>query len=1761
MRRWVWKSLGFVISAAIILIPTLSLLAEEQDIEQVRKDAEQAMAELRYRDALQLLEQVVSDGRATYEDRDRLLTCLIKLRERQQYVRKLTAFIEETDDPFDKGRHAMRLAALLEEDRWDNKERLAEVYSEILGWLGKDTSTADRKAALADALFSYADFLRWDDNYDNTVRIVELLQRITALGVDEERAGRAALMIAVEYRRYAHKHEKNAEDMLAAYRGVVQDYPSSTSAPAAQLAIAEYFHSENSYVTAIKEFEVIIDRWPKSSEAGRAIWQIAEIKAPRLELFVEEVFRPGGEAFLQVRYRNIKKIEFAAHRFDLLSNFRELKTLDRIHTAVDVKRGSPEASWAYETEDTGEHNWYSARVGVPLSAVGAFIVRSSGAGVNNRALLLITGLATVVKATNDSVLVYCADALSGEPVGSAELIAGSDYRYDRTILDQFVPYENRRYYFHNLTEGGTDDSGLWRGEIPKGESSGELMMIARKGQDFAVTESYLSYWYRAETGPKVYIYTDRPVFRPEQEVRYKAIVRGNIDGVYRNRPKQAVQITIKNPRGDTVRTETLQTNEFGAVSGSFMLEESPPLGRWSIALDFNGEETFSSFRVEEYKKPEFKVAVAPGASQYRLGSRLEAVINADYYFGEPVTGAKVEYEVRQNRSGWWYRTPSRYDWLYTREMPHDYYGGGRIVHKGEGTTDAEGRLSISLPTRALPDDDSEIKVYDYLITARVTDASRREISGSGGTKVASTEFRVGVSTDRYVYKPGNRVEVTVNTSRHDGAALASKGTLVLYSAQWNKDRKEYDLEEIRREEASTDEKGEGNAGFVAEKEGYFFVRYETSGAYDNSIIGSASIWVSGEFFHSKFFEHDGLQIVPDKEHYLMGETARLLINSQLDGVHALLTVEAERVLEARLVVLRQGANMIELPIKEAFEPNVFVKVNAVRDFALYSDEKQLLVPPEEKFATVSVKPSKDRYAPGEKGELTVEAVDWKGQPLDAEFSIGVVDSALYYIAEDETPDIRAFFYGRLRRDTVRTASSFEFSFVGREDKLYAEAPMAARAGSGAELEEAEADGSAPGEADDLVQPEIRKDFRDSALWLAHVRTGPEGRATVEVDWPDNLTSWRVTVRAVTTGTIVGSTLGEAITRKDLLVRLQTPRFLVEGDRLTLSVNVHNYLDNAKRAKVSLEVEGLELEGPSERWVEVGPGEETRFDVEAVAGKPGTAKVLAKALTDEESDAMELSLPVYVHGAEKYASAAGSVKDSREIELNLPEKIRPGSATLKLAVRPTIAGAMLDSLPYLIDYPYGCTEQTMSRFMPAAMVAKTLRDLGLSRPELEEKLPKVIEAGLKRLYDFQHGDGGWGWWKHDDSQIYMTSYVVYGLSVAGQAGIDVDDGRLRRAVQYLRRGLPELEDEVELLNYVVYALSWGGHVPEPFLNRVYDLLPKMRAYETALFAVSLHNMGKSERFAAVMEQLEERADINEEQGIVSWGKPGGWYWYQDNVEATALALMAELRRDPGSDYVNGAVRWLLSMRKGSKWKSTRDTAFAIYALSDFLKTSGEFDPDMTVRIEVDGRAVKTVNFTRDNLFSDDGVLLLEGSALKPGSQNLRIVREGRGNLYFDAFLTYFSLEEHLSASETTIYIERTYNKILRSVDGRGREVVNRIPLKEGDPLRSGDEIEVRLKLKSDNNYEYLVYEDFKPAGCEPTQLRSGYAYGSIASNLELRDEKVVFFIGWLPKGEHEISYNLRAEIPGRFHALPTNGYAMYAPDIRATSDEFVMRIKE
>jgi hypothetical protein len=246
---------------------------------------------------------------------------------------------------------------------------------------------------------------------------------------------------------------------------------------------------------------------------------------------------------------------------------------------------------------------------------------------------------------------------------------------------------------------------------------------------------------------------------------------------------------------------------------------------------------------------------------------------------------------------------------------------------------------------------------------------------------------------------------------------------------------------------------------------------------------------------------------------------------------------------------------------------------------------------------------------------------------------------------------------------------------------------------------------------------------------------------------------------------------------------------------------------------------------------------------------------------------------------------------------------------------------------------------------------------------------------------------------------------------------------------------------------------------------------------------------------------------------------------------------------------------------------------IAAMSDFVVASGEGKPDFTLTLDFDnGASVKKVKISKDNFFTYDNRLVLEGVALGGGKHSLKITKEGPGALYFNTYLRYFTKEEHITAAGHELKVDRSYFKLVQipyevEVEGsEGQKIMEkrlrykRVPVKHGDTVTSGDVIQVELKVASDNDYTYLCFEDMKPAGCEPTQVRSGgKGQEGFYSYMELRDEKVVFFVNFLGQGEHLLRYRLRAEIPGVFHALPTTLYGMYVPELRANSEEHLIKI--
>jgi len=496
--------------------------------------------------------------------------------------------------------------------------------------------------------------------------------------------------------------------------------------------------------------------------------------------------------------------------------------------------------------------------------------------------------------------------------------------------------------------------------------------------------------------------------------------------------------------------------------------------------------------------------------------------------------------------------------------------------------------------------------------------------------------------------------------------------------------------------------------------------------------------------------------------------------------------------------------------------------------------------------------------------------------------------------------------------------------------------------------------------------------------------------------------------------------------------------------------------------------------------------------------------------------------------------------------------------------------LFGALDYLTSYPWGCTEQTMSSFIPNLVVAQALKDIPSANIRASNDLDQKVRKGLERLYAFQHDDGGWGWWKDDKSDPFMTAYVVDGMAMARRAGYQVDDWRHSQGRQKLSsllsagkndNGNP-IDDETRA--YMIYAFTETGEGDTHYLDDLYGKRNNLGPYGRALLALALHER-KDARAQEVAKLIEGSAQQNE----------FGAHWqmarindYGRNVyldtEATALSLKALSQINPGSSLLPGAARWLVQNRpNGYYWESTKETAFAIYGLTDYLKVSKELSPDYTFEVYLNGVKVAGQTVGAGDAVNAQAVTVWKKSLEIGASNQIRIVKHGKGALYVSSALEYFTADENVVAqSAGGLKITREYLR-LRVSEDEGDKASWKIEPLSGE-LRSGDLIVVRLHLTGPRA-QYVMIEDPIPAGAEQVARTSGivlnYSLGQWSdwySNREFRDNRTAIFMDYFD-GDATLQYAMRVEVPGEFKVAPARAELMYQPTVQANTANDWLRI--
>ena len=1378
---------------------------------------------------------------------------------------------------------------------------------------------------------------------------------------------------------------------------------------------------------------------------------------------------------------------------------------------------------------------------------GLYLIEATDGHYKAYTLLMVSRMGMITRTGNGSVLAFCVDRVSGAGIAGVQVSAGFAQQQQATAT--------------------TDADGLAPLQLsaPKPQPD-NFWVLATHGDDVAAVTPggyALSGWQGGRWSS--YVYTDRPVYRPGHMVHWKGILRARVENHLELPKLTTIHVTIADQDDHALLDKDLPLSAGGNVTGDLTLPATATLGYYTIRLR-NGPATDDAdnyagngqFRVEDYRKPEYQVRVSPAKARLLQGETMPVTIDARYFFGEPVSNAKVKYRVYHSPHYWWdedgggdYGTDAGED---NNSLGYD----AAQQSEQTGKLDANGKLTINVPTQYVADQKRPTD-QDYTVEAAVTDQANREITGRGRFLATRGSFRIHVEPVSYAVRVGDSALFNVTAVDYDNHPVQTQVHLQLVTHKYANGA----TQTIRgaATDVTTAADGRAQARIPVATAGSAEVEATATTPEQRVVFDSSYLWVMGGNEEGWGGESRAVQIITDKKSYAPGETAHLSILSNVDSFHALVIATGYTV-EFQKVLFSPGkALTFDLPITADAQPNLEVTAAFIRNDQLYQANVSIKVPPVQEQLQIDITPESQVFQPQQTAGYDVFARDWQGKPVSADFSFGVVDEAIYSLYPDSSGDMVKKLYPD-RYVFAAVDSSLQYYFSGRAGL---KSPLLASRQSRYRPQLAQVK---PG--NDVAQPRVRKAFPDTAYWSPSIHTDAAGHAHVTLTFPDSLTTWRTTVHAITLDSRAGSAINRVLVRKNIIVRMGTPRFLRQGDEVTIPVIVHNYLDQAKQVQLSLEINGLDpVSGAGQTVTVPSKGEGTAL-WRVKASRIGTARLLAKALTNEESDALELTFPIEPIGVPRTINNSGVITDNTAASttITFPANTDAAAHTLHLEIAPSIAGSLFSALSYLSTYPYGCTEQTMSSFLPNLVVADTLKKLNLSGLISPADLQAKTNAGLDRLNDLRHDDGGWGWWKEDQSRVFMTAYVVSGLAQAKAAGYDKAAANLPGGVRYLEQQLAQHPRMIPALRaYVTYALSLAGAQNlGPSVESLWSRRNDLPAEGLALAGMVMLRAGDS-RAPQIAQLLEGKAQHT--GTLVSW--PSSYSPLLDlnddnSAESTAFALRFLTHADAKSPLLEGAAQWLVLNRNGGYWwSSTEQTAMALFGLVDYLAASQELNADYDADVLLNGSSIAKRHFTAADAASGTDLSIdITPAQLQPGNNVVQISKHGSGRAYWSVQGKYYSTEQKFYQQGTlSLNLTRDYFKLTPITQG-GKVEYSLEPLK--GPVQVGDTLAVHLAVNG-SPAKYLLIEDPIPAGTEFVQNEDSYILGDKPANWdywytrrEFYDDRAAIF-ATESSGRHESFYLLKVVNPGSFAISPANVQPMYQPGIQATSDMLHLQVEE
>lgn len=1441
------------------------------------------------------------------------------------------------------------------------------------------------------------------------------------------------------------------------------------------------------------------------------------------------------------------------------------------------------------------HTWQQTDLDIPQlcgGGAGAYLLEVRGVGTDGReaeqemhsarVLLSVTNLGLMAKVGGASSLVWVVDFKTGRAVVGAHVEirdtkGALKFRGVTSADGTMMAPGAAKLTANNETADGSESEGdgqwAWR--------SRQVFVTATTPTDSAVLDTNwnngVQIWNfqlptdqsASQIRARGFIQSDRGLYRPGDTVHLKGLVR-TVDGAGNMQVPAArkVHVTIKDPRAHDLFDADVQVSPFGGFWLDQIVEDGAVTGDYWVTAKWTDkgsapQQWSERFTVSEYRARTFEVLLSGPTGVVHTGDAMKFTVNAKYLYGAPVRQGTLRWQVRKRAfhpvlAGFEHYATE--DWVKASDNGEWW---SRWEERSQTSILADGELAlgengvVNFET-AEPAESTTGSSITYVTTADVTDGTGQSANAATTVVAHQSDIYLGLHPSEWVQSANMPFGIQMVAFDPTGKRRATRAELVITRRSY--DCHTYPCARTEDEAAITRTLEIGATGsanvenVTLTKPGQYALRLSANNGRGGTISVSEMVYLVGD--GQAFWSGDEgarMAIVASKRSYRPGDTARFVPQAQLSSALALVTVERDGILTHFTRQLASPGASLDVPVLTRFGPNAFVGVALVSGHDATKGRPEvkvgyaaLNVDDPSTHLSVTVAPDRESYEPGQPVTALVSVVGADGHPVRAEVSVAAADEGVLQLIGYKTPNPWDQMYAPwgLGIETSTTWNRFPRLLDMSDDQ----------------------EGGDAGEGG-----KVRSRFMATAFWAPAVVTGADGRAKVTFAAPDSLTAFRLMAVAADNTRRFGGGEKRFTVAKPLQAMPALPRFFVQGDQSEPSVLVTNNTSSALNATVTVSATGALLRSQdgngalSPIHLTLPPGAQlpARFGlIVDAASQAVKVRATVKAEGSSLGDAVDVDVPVLRPVTKDVLVLAEghtdpSSKGSVRFKVKLPPEAISGAGGLDVRMDDLGLSRLDESARYLVGYPYGCLEQTMSKTVAMAALGDLLRsEDGGAVPFAETaNIKTYVSAGIRKLGKFQNADGGFGLWENNTSDRYYTAYALWAAQQLSQAGYPINQDLVAQAQSFLTNRLSEQPStqgahaEISSQALELMVLAQGRDAGQliaktpgfaALLRAALEAQNSISVEARAYVALALHHMHRDAEAQTILRSLTDGFSNTTGPIVIDEPEDRPWYW-QSDVRSTALVLTAMLEISPNNPLLPRLVDGLFSRQEFGRWYTTQDNVASLTAISAYARK-------MKAPAATKGRILLRGQERKSGPLHG-GVSAFIPLAELQGDPEL-VMESGGSGAYYSARL-HVEKKVQSRASANQLSIERDF------LDPESGALIK--------AFRVGQTVKVRLSVKADRKFSHVAVEDHLPAGFEPIaqtlERRTGFerdSEGSDASrswwqyeeslwdHQDLRDDKAQFFASVLQSGYNERTYLVRVTGAGRYLAMPPTVEAMYDP---------------